>query len=231
MPSDKQIDANRRNAERSTGPRTWSGRARSSRNSFKHGLTAAQVVIWDEDPAAFDCLREELYGHFGLDMDSRPVDPVAEILVEQFAAQVWRLRRVPQIEAGIYSHFRHLRERTEATKRVNAQVEFGPNLSDLSTVLSTVKDKEAHALAKQDHKRAEAMLQGDQPVMGEVFAKAERSLNSLLRIAGTIENSMHRTIRELKLIKAEREERYGWLSTCYGDPDDENDPHDVEKWE
>jgi hypothetical protein len=139
-------------------------------------------VIWDEDPAAFDTLRDELYGHFGLDVDSRPADPVAEILVEQFATQVWRLRRVPQIEAGIYSHFRHLRKRTEATKRVNAQVEFGPDLSDLSTV----KDKKAHALAKRDQKRAEAELQGDQSVMGEVFAEAERSLNNLLRIAGTI---------------------------------------------
>ena len=39
---------------------------------------------------------------------------------------------------------------------------------------------------------------------------------------------MHRTISELKLMKAEREERYGWLSTCYGDPDDEDVPLDLE---
>ena len=226
MPSDKQIDANCQNAKRSTGPRTMAGRARSSRNSFKHGLTADQVVIWDEDPAAFESLRDYLNAHFRLDVEWRPTDPVAEILVDQLAAHMWRLRRVPQIEAGIYSHFRHLRERTEATKRVDAQVEFGPDVSDLATI----KDKEAHALAKRDQKRAEAELQGDQSVLGEVFAEAERSLNNLLRIAGTIENSMHRTIHELNRIRAEREERYGWISIDYDeDPDDEDVPLDLDK--
>ena len=54
--------------------------------------------------------------------------------------------------------------------------------------------------------RAEAKLQGNQPVLGEVFRDAERSLNSLVRIAGTTEGSMYRAIRELERIEAERQE-------------------------
>ncbi len=40
MPTDRQIAANRRNARRSTGPRSAAGRKRSSRNSHRHGLAA-----------------------------------------------------------------------------------------------------------------------------------------------------------------------------------------------
>ena len=53
MTSEKQAAANRRNAAKSTGPQTESGKARSSGNALKHGLSAEQVVIFGEDPAAF----------------------------------------------------------------------------------------------------------------------------------------------------------------------------------
>ena len=96
MATAKQAAANRRNAARSTGPRTKSGKALSSRNALKHGLSAEQVVMLDEDPAAFEALRDDLYAHY------QPAGPVAENLVEQVAACIWRLRRVPEIEAGIF---------------------------------------------------------------------------------------------------------------------------------
>ncbi|RUL81179.1 hypothetical protein, partial [Tautonia sociabilis] len=53
--SPKQIEANRRNAQRSTGPRTPEGKARSRRNGLKHGL-AAEVLVPEDDRhrAAFD---------------------------------------------------------------------------------------------------------------------------------------------------------------------------------
>ena len=196
MATAKQAATNRRNAAKSTGPRTKSGKTRSSRNALKHGLSAEQVVMLDEDPAAFEALRDDLYAHY------RPAGPVAEHLVEQVAASIWRLRRVPEIEAGIYSHFRLLHERSQAAKRARAEVkEFGSDY----LAFSTIRDEEAHSAAKRDKERVEATLQGDQPVMGEVFGNAERSLNSLVRIAGAIESSMYRAIRELERIKAERE--------------------------
>jgi hypothetical protein len=52
-PSQKQIEANRRNALKSTGPKTEQGKARSRRNGLKHGL-AAEVLIPEEDSAAYD---------------------------------------------------------------------------------------------------------------------------------------------------------------------------------
>ena len=71
MATTAQIAANRSNAAKSTGPLTKSGKARSSRNALRHGLTAEQVVISGEDPAAFETLQDDLYAHY------QPADPVA----------------------------------------------------------------------------------------------------------------------------------------------------------
>ena len=194
MATNNQITANRRNARKSTGPRKTAGKARSGGNVLKHGLTATRVVLFDEDPAAFDALRESLHVYF------QPTNPVAEQLVEHVAASIWRLRRVPEIEAGIFAHFRLLQECRQAEKRAAAQVDepFPHN------PFSFVRDEKTHAAAERDRKRAETKLQTNQPVMGEVFASAERSAISLVRIAGAIEGSMYRAIRELERMKPER---------------------------
>ncbi len=195
MSSAKQVAANRRNGARSTGPRSKSGKARSRRNALKHGLSAEQVVMLGEDPAAFEALRDDLYTHY------QPADPVAEHLVEQVAASIWRLRRVPEIESGIYSHCYFVREIGLAIDRRRAEeYHFSPPSRP------GILDEEAHASAERNQKRAEAKLQGDQPIMGAVFRDAERPLTSLVRIAGAIEGSMYRAIRELERRNAERQD-------------------------
>ena len=45
--------ANARNAQHSTGPKSEAGKKRSSMNALKHGLTAAEAVLPNEDPAAY----------------------------------------------------------------------------------------------------------------------------------------------------------------------------------
>jgi hypothetical protein len=95
MATDKQFQANRRNAKRSTGPRTLEGKARSRLNSRKHGLTAKMLIIVGECADDFDQLRGELLeGH-----DART--PLECELVERLAGILWRLRRVPFFEAAI----------------------------------------------------------------------------------------------------------------------------------
>ena len=95
MASEKQQEANRTNAKRSTGPKTVAGKALSRMNAHKHGLTAETIVIGDEDPEAFDMLRAELEEEYN------PRPGIESELVERLAVLMWRMRRIPIFEAAL----------------------------------------------------------------------------------------------------------------------------------
>ena len=105
MSSQKQINANRRNAQNSTGPRTPEGRAAVRLNALTHGLTAADIVLTSEDDAPF----EELLQAFLNEYD--PQTPTEHTLLEQLVCAAWRLRRVRSLEQGIFNN--RLSETTE----------------------------------------------------------------------------------------------------------------------
>ena len=95
MASKKQLQANRTNARKSTGPKSQGGKARSRLNSRKHGLTAKMLVIVGECADDFDQLRSDL-------MDEHDPQSATEAeLVERLAGILWRLRRLPSFEAAI----------------------------------------------------------------------------------------------------------------------------------
>lgn len=108
----RRIEANRRNAKRSTGPRTKDGKSRSSRNAAKHGLLA-QSPIFDEDPQEFIAFAERLSGQLA------PEGPVEEALVNQIVDFLWRLKRVPRIEAALLNHSDYRLRSQEAEANVN----------------------------------------------------------------------------------------------------------------
>ena len=83
----RRAEINRANAQQSTGPRTPEGKLASSRNSLKHGLASAQLVIPGEDPAAFDALLSSLVH------EHQPANPTEEILVQEIAQSYWLTQR------------------------------------------------------------------------------------------------------------------------------------------
>jgi hypothetical protein len=92
MTSQKQIEANRRNALKSTGPKTGDGKAKSRMNALRHGLTAGQAVLPHEDEDDYEKLREGM-------LDSHAPEDSAEIaLVEELANAYWRLMRLHRVE-------------------------------------------------------------------------------------------------------------------------------------
>ncbi|MBE0537618.1 MAG: hypothetical protein IH624_18285 [Phycisphaerae bacterium] len=93
MATEKQILANRRNAQKSTGPRTRKGKAAVAQNAFKHGLFTEKVLIKGEDPADFDRHRRTLLA--GL----KPLGPLETLLAERVVALSWRLLRTGRIQA------------------------------------------------------------------------------------------------------------------------------------
>src|SRR3982750_516552 len=95
MASDAQIRANKRNAQRSTGPRTPEGKQRSSTNAVKHALTAKHVVLpWENIGDYF-----ELHG--ALLRRYHPETPAEMFLVDQLAQNWWRLNRSRRFETGM----------------------------------------------------------------------------------------------------------------------------------
>jgi hypothetical protein len=96
MTSLKQIEANRRNALRSTGPTTEAGKRRSRRNAFRHGLTAETVVEPLENPEDYKAFEMSITAEF----DAQTA--VERELVLRLASLLWRLRRSTAIETGLF---------------------------------------------------------------------------------------------------------------------------------
>jgi hypothetical protein len=110
--SRKQQEANRRNAQLSTGPRTPDGKARSSLNALTHGLTAAQILIPSESADEFESHAASFRDRFA------PVDSVESFLVDQMIVAAWRLRRTRILESAVFAQrefevARNQREREE----------------------------------------------------------------------------------------------------------------------
>ena len=96
MSSLRQIDANRQNAAKSTGPKTNEGKRQSRRNAVRHGLTAETVVDALEDPADYKAFEASVAAGYD------PQTAVERELVLRLASLLWRLRRATAIETGLF---------------------------------------------------------------------------------------------------------------------------------
>lgn len=96
MVSDKKLAANRRNAQKSTGPKTLSGKAIASMNALKHGLCARRPIITGEDEAEFVQFTADWVDEL------RPVGARESLCAENIILTAWQLRRVPSVRAGLF---------------------------------------------------------------------------------------------------------------------------------
>jgi hypothetical protein len=95
MTSFRQIEANRRNALGSTGPKTEDGKRRSRRNAVRHGLTAETVVVALENIEDYQAFEAAIIA----DYDARTA--VERELVLRLASLLWRMRRATAIETDL----------------------------------------------------------------------------------------------------------------------------------
>jgi hypothetical protein len=95
MTSQRQTDANRRNAMLSTGPRTEEGKQRSRSNAYRHGLTPETVIVGIEDAADYGAFESEIVTEYD------PNSGVERELTYRLASLLWRLRRSTLIETGL----------------------------------------------------------------------------------------------------------------------------------
>ena len=96
MTSLRQIEANRRNALKSTGPTTPEGKERSSCNAVRHGLTAETVIATLESSDDYEAFEAAVIADYNAET------AVERQLVLRLASVLWRLRRATGIETAIF---------------------------------------------------------------------------------------------------------------------------------
>jgi hypothetical protein len=145
MATESQIQANRSNAARSTGPRTDAGKARVRLNALKHGFRAADLILPTEDTAQFDAFRQAWHD------DWKPCTQARFQLVEQLVADAWRLRRCVRVETL------RLRGRAQAAIKAHED-EVETRLAKACQLLDTIDPNKALKLLDYDRPGVEAQL-------------------------------------------------------------------------
>jgi hypothetical protein len=97
MATDKQVAANRANAQLSTGPASPEGKAKVSHNAVKTGLTGRTVLLPSDDVAAYQHHIASTFAQWQPETDRE------KALVQSIGDTDWRLLRIPTLESGIYA--------------------------------------------------------------------------------------------------------------------------------
>ena len=194
MATDKQLKANRANARKSMGPRSQEGKARSRRNSRKHGLTATTLVTGYEDPGQFEELRDELM------TEHDPQSALECELVERLAVITWRQRRVPVFEAAILQACQ-----AEAAPLVVVIEGFGrpDEMEDRQNEATEDRQSEATKTAESAQKRAIKLGKG---LIGKGAAGSD-ALGKLARYEAFLMNAFAKTLQMLLLLQDNRRKR------------------------
>jgi len=168
MTTQHQTNANRRNAQRSSGPNTPHGKAAVSQNALKHGLTTRRDVISSESQADFDLYRRQFLNEL------IPQGPTESMLAERVVTLSWRLKRVDNI-------------RNQTIDALNS--------ADTSSPLAKLTQSLLFK-SQPDHSTPDAQLALGRMAVKD-FANA-RVLDRLLMYERRIEHSLYKTILELQ---------------------------------
>jgi hypothetical protein len=182
-PTEAQIDANRENAKKSTGPRSPEGKAASSRNRLLHGLRANKHILIDEDPEDFLMLLKDLHDRF------QPVGDAEESLVLRIASAHWRLDRAFPMEASLYrNRLREVAEEDAEGQRIYARQKEIAEFQGAPVPPAPAPHDQGDSLARAF----------------DADCVAPNSLARLARYEGSIERSIDRCLRQLKTYQAAR---------------------------
>jgi hypothetical protein len=199
MTSDKQIQANRRNALKSTGPKTPEGKAAVRLNARTHGLRSQEVLLPGEDEEALKGLNENLRAEL------QPVGELENLLLDSIVAAHWRLRRLRRVEAGIFTWelYGELRERAQE----EAETYESNVLIDMGDPLDTITDEQKHQEALSKAQEMKAKQDAETATLGRTFirdADKANAFSKLSRYETAIERSLYKALHELQRLQAAR---------------------------
>jgi len=179
--SNNKIRANRRNAKKSTGPRTFLGKEKVSGNALTHGLTAEKHVIIGESINEFNTFKNSMFKVYS------PLGAYEEEIFIKLVELLWRLRRVGVIETGIFG---------------NEILEFDAD---------SYKPKAPNRITHSDFKEGDQnKVLKNQSLIGVAFTRDSNAGSSLLKL-NTIEGRLIGRVQlfEDLLLKAQKKRRKG----------------------
>ena len=166
MTTEAQTEANRANAQKSTGPRTPEGKEKAAQNALKHGLLAKEAVVVGEDFDQFDLYRDRFRAELA------PVGLPESLLVERIVGLSWRLQRAERFHTEAFDT---LYMKLDSDPRAHP-ADVGPDRGD--------------------------------PIFGETVVQdfsETRVLERLMVYERRIENSLYRTMAELRQVQGLRQ--------------------------
>jgi hypothetical protein len=202
MTSEKKSEANKKNALKSTGPKTPEGKAAARLNAVKHGLLSKEILLPGEDEEALRELDENLRDEL------QPAGELENLLVDRIIASYWRLRRLGRVEAGIFAWelYGELAER--ARQEARAQEKTGlDQIIEESSSPSVILDQRKHKAALSRAQEMEAKQDAETATLGRTFVRdADRAnaFSKLSRYETTIERSLYKALHELQRLQAAR---------------------------
>jgi hypothetical protein len=155
MTSLRQIAANRRNAEKSTGPVTEEGKDRSRRNAIRHGLTAETVIGGLEDADDYQAFEAAVTA------DYEAETAVERELVLRLASVLWRIRRATGIESALFEQVVGIPDKGQDDKSARVVVELTAGADGRQLKLVETE--------QPDHTAADAIDRGIKSEIGDRF--------------------------------------------------------------
>jgi hypothetical protein len=192
MTSERRIEANRRNARRSTGPKTAAGKAVSRLNAQQHGLTGTlPALLPEDDPAAYAAHRDALYVAFA------PGPGRAVYLVEDVVRLTWRIARAERIEVGVLTQ-QMLARRENLAYREAFSLEQPADRDAWCDAWRT-----QHETAKAREAAAQDAQLADLPVLGYAYNQEASTLDKLQRYEAQLRRALERTLADLACVQAQ----------------------------
>ena len=147
--SQRKIEANRRNAKKSTGPKTEEGKARSAMNSIKYGIYSDKYLIKDESYEEFDNYRRKILKCLN------PTNAVLFDMATHVVSNGWEYQRCTLLESKILNskslkHDAERKQNNEEAKQIIVSWQDSPELEAKYGALEEYSKNEPTDLAEKD---------------------------------------------------------------------------------
>jgi hypothetical protein len=200
--SERQIAANRANAQHSTGPKTAAGKAAVRLNPCRHGLFAGDVVLPEENAEEF----EELWNQTRANLS--PEGPIEEFLADRIVSAMWRRRRLERAETAWFHSRIHALKADHLAKQVASFEEH--SFDNLPMSRPEITDKAAHRQASEALGRATHERDRDEVLLGRVIdadPKEGDVLAKFARYERSLDRSFFHALEQLHRIQNNRRKR------------------------